>query len=170
MTKFEIIGKNYLGSVVKTIVSSRAIIRKDNKVLLSYLSKLDVYTTPGGRVETNETLENAVKREVLEETGYVVTVNKKLYETYEYYEDTLFICHYFDCSIESFESTNLTNNEESLGLISCFKELSYILNEYKTNYEILESSDYVLSDNDEMKRGIYYREYLVLQHFTKESN
>ena len=53
-------------------VGSYGIIRKDNKVLLikkargAYTGKLDL---PGGGIEYNESPEEALKRELLEETG-----------------------------------------------------------------------------------------------------
>ena len=52
--------------------SARAIILKDGKVLLNYLSKSDCYEFPGGGIEAGETPECAVQREVAEETGRIV--------------------------------------------------------------------------------------------------
>jgi 8-oxo-dGTP pyrophosphatase MutT (NUDIX family) len=45
---------------------------KDGKVLLNYLSKYDCYEFPGGGIETGETPEQALRREVAEETGRIV--------------------------------------------------------------------------------------------------
>lgn len=52
--------------------SARAIILKDGKVLLNYLSKHDCYEFPGGGIEAGETPERALQREVAEETGRIV--------------------------------------------------------------------------------------------------
>lgn len=52
--------------------SSRAIILKDGKVLLNYVSKYNCYEFPGGGIEAGETPESAVQREVAEETGRIV--------------------------------------------------------------------------------------------------
>ena len=52
--------------------SARAIIIRDGKVLLNYVSKHDCYEFPGGGIEAGETPERAVQREVAEETGRVI--------------------------------------------------------------------------------------------------
>ena len=52
--------------------SARAIILKDGKVLLNYVSKYNCYEFPGGGIEAGETPECAVQREVTEETGRIV--------------------------------------------------------------------------------------------------
>ena len=52
--------------------SARAVILKDGKVLLNYVSKYNCYEFPGGGIEAGETPESAVQREVAEETGRIV--------------------------------------------------------------------------------------------------
>ena len=57
----------------------RAIIIKGNKILMAHLEKTDEYKFPGGGKEENETIEEALIREVLEEVGYnVKKINKKI--------------------------------------------------------------------------------------------
>ena len=65
--------KNYNpeGKVFKR-PSARAIILKDGKVLLNYIEKFDCYEFPGGGIEAGETPEEAMIREVAEETGRVI--------------------------------------------------------------------------------------------------
>lgn len=52
--------------------SARAIIRKEDKILLVYSLKYDYYTFPGGGIHSDESPAKALQREVLEETGYHV--------------------------------------------------------------------------------------------------
>lgn len=50
----------------------RAVILKDNKVLMVHTNRGD-YKFPGGGIEENENYEDALRREVQEETGYMVS-------------------------------------------------------------------------------------------------
>ena len=52
--------------------SARAIILKDGKVLLNHIAVHDCYEFPGGGIEAGETPEEALQREVTEETGQIV--------------------------------------------------------------------------------------------------
>lgn len=52
--------------------SARGIVVKDGKVLLNHITKYDNYEFPGGGLEPGETPEQALVREVAEETGRVV--------------------------------------------------------------------------------------------------
>ena len=65
-------------------VRARAIIINEGKIVSMYREKGDrvFYTFPGGGMEGNETEEECVKRELLEEFGIIVKPIKKVY-TYE---------------------------------------------------------------------------------------
>ena len=65
-------------------VRARAIIIYDGKIVSMYRERQDrvFYTFPGGGMEGNETEEECVKREVMEEFGLIIEPIKKVY-TYE---------------------------------------------------------------------------------------
>ncbi len=89
--------------------ASRAIIIKDNLILMVYSNVNKDYKFPGGGVEKEESIKDAVTREVLEEVGgkiikvkshfaSITTINKesvkKEYDTFH------MISHYFLCEID----------------------------------------------------------------------
>jgi 8-oxo-dGTP diphosphatase len=59
-------------------VMARCAIVKDGKMLLIREKMENTWETPGGGVEAGENLEQAVRREALEETGHEVTVGRPL--------------------------------------------------------------------------------------------
>ena len=81
-----------------------AIIKKDNLYLIAQRNR-DKYMGlkwefPGGKVEPNETLQEALLREIYEELNVNINIHEKLAE--ERYKDNEIniILHYFLCSIK----------------------------------------------------------------------
>ena len=77
--------------------AARAIIIEENKILVMYRNKYgdEYFTLVGGRVAKNESVEQALVREVREETGLIVTKGRLVY--YEdhpspYNEQCIFLC------------------------------------------------------------------------------
>lgn len=67
---FEIDTKDYdINGTTVSRPSARGIIIKDGKLAMIHSIKYDYYKFPGGGIEKNEQKENALMREVLEETG-----------------------------------------------------------------------------------------------------
>ncbi len=58
----------------KHFTASALVLNDENKILLIFHKKLNVWLYPGGHVENNETPDAAVIREVLEETGLKVEI------------------------------------------------------------------------------------------------
>ena len=68
--------ENYEKSLPRTIRhSSRAIIFRNNKIALIYEEKYNMYVFPGGSIDPNETMIEAVIRETKEETGLIIIPN-----------------------------------------------------------------------------------------------
>jgi len=98
--------------------SARAYIVQDDKVLLMYSTFEDVYTFPGGGLESGETLEQCVIRECKEETGFIVEPEEAVVQVDEYYYDHLFQGVYFICKIVGTCEKHYTPQELKHGLQS----------------------------------------------------
>ena len=137
----EIILKGYKGKKIldyqKMVRRVKAlIVSSNNKILL--VNSYQDYQFPGGHMENNETYSEALKRELLEETGIDFNIEKdiepvlKLYRYYEEYhetkENTLLEINYFIIRSDKYidiDNLNLTKEEEngdfSLTYISLFE-------------------------------------------------
>lgn len=101
--------------------SHRAIIFKEDKLLMAYVGKYHDYRFPGGKLDPGESIESGLAREVLEETGAtvtsilpyanIVTRNiERFKRDYDFFElDT----YYYICEIED-ELTSLTLDENEI--------------------------------------------------------
>ncbi len=120
----------------------RGIIFRDNKILMVYTNKGD-YKFPGGGVNKEETFEEALMREVCEETGYTVNnilgkmgvmVERKIDD----FNGTLMFemtSHYYLCEVSNTKTTqNLDDYEADLD----FQPIWIVIDEaIKINEEIL---------------------------------
>jgi 8-oxo-dGTP diphosphatase len=87
--------------MIVTVVA--AIIRRPNQILIT--RRLDrahlpgLWEFPGGKVERGESLEQALKREIVEELGIVIDVHQEYFSTRHAYSVKTVDLHFFDCSI-----------------------------------------------------------------------
>jgi len=89
----------------KKDVTVIAVIFSENKKKILLVKKRDVpvWVLPGGKVEENETLENAIIRETKEETGFDIKIIKKVGEYSPLNKLTKFT-HLYECKIISGQS------------------------------------------------------------------
>src|SRR5205823_14899647 len=64
------------GSPASFRIAASALIFDGNRVLLAHRRDIDWWNLPGGGMEAGETVEQAIRREVLEETGLEVEVER----------------------------------------------------------------------------------------------
>lgn len=144
--------------IKKTRMGARGIvIRADGKIAIFNKTKKNEYKLPGGGVEEYEDLEEAFKREVLEETGCKVKIIKYLGTIEEYKEQAGFkqISHvYVGKVIEDTGRLNLTEKEQNEGGELVWLEPIDALNEVTNCYEKLIALDY---------ESVYHTKFVVLR-------
>ena len=128
---FEMDKKDYIpnGSVFRR-PSARAIIIKDGKIAMVHSKKYNYYKFPGGGIEAAECMEDALMREVLEETGLCVIKNSiqeygQVHRIQKGTKEDIFIQdnYYFLCCVkEDLEQQNLDEYEADEGFTLEFLE------------------------------------------------
>ena len=138
-------------------VGCRGLIIKDNKVLLSWEERKDVYMSPGGGLEGNETFEECVIRELAEETGFKVKAVKPFVKVKEYAYEVLWENNYFICEIEGECERHLTESEEYNRVSAKWVDIDEAIKIF---------SDYQSKETDHA--SLYLREYTILKKLKQE--
>ena len=77
VVKLEPYEKAHAMIVVEKLRTAYCVAMKDGKFLMVHNTKRNGWEMPGGKIESGESIEDAAKRECLEESGYEVTVVAK---------------------------------------------------------------------------------------------
>lgn len=154
MRSIDIYGANRFEQYNKVREACRGIVVKGDKILLTYEVNTDQWFIPGGGVENDETLQECCVRELAEETGCVVNPNEPFLTINEFYEEWLFISHYYVCEHIGETQRKLTEREYEVGLEPRWITLIEAVEIFSKHQEY--------ATVNEMKRGAYLREYRAL--------
>ena len=157
MKEIEVLGANRFESYSKTRVGCRGIVIENGKMLVSREEITDWWLIPGGGLEPNETLAECCKREILEETGYIVEPTEEFLVMNEYYEEYRYVSHYFICKLVGQGEQHLTEMEQKRGLVPAWIEIPFFT-------EIVSKHQEYAPTNEE-KRGSYLREYTAIREY-----
>lgn len=120
MTEFETINQyaeTYSDPPERERVAGRGIVVHDGKILLSHELNTGVYMTPGGGIEEGETLRECCKRELMEESGYIVEPLQHFLTINEYSFETKYVSNYFICKVIGEGKQTLTDIEVEHGIV-----------------------------------------------------
>ncbi|MGB0175423.1 MAG: NUDIX domain-containing protein, partial [Acholeplasmataceae bacterium] len=102
----------------------RGIVLKEDMIWMLYSEVLKDYTFPGGGIEPGEDHQEALRREILEETGmlvshgkYIGTYIEHVYDFYDPSKTLKRINHYYVLSPGQLTAQQLTEEEEKYQLI-----------------------------------------------------
>ena len=98
-------------------IAGRGIVVREGKILLSHELNTGVYMTPGGGIEDGETLSECCKRELMEETGYIVEPLQHFLTINEYSFETKYVSNYFICEVIGEGKQILTDIEVEHGIV-----------------------------------------------------
>ncbi|MDD4409425.1 MAG: NUDIX hydrolase [Candidatus Pacebacteria bacterium] len=122
--------------------AARAVILdEDGKIFLQYVSKYGYYKLPGGGIEVGEMEQQALKREILEEVGIEIDIDKEIGMTIEYRNeiDILQFSYAYlarktgGSGIPSYERSEIEEGYESLK-VSFDEAISLVSNSKTENY------------------------------------
>ena len=158
MEIIDIYGEKYSEQHTKVREACRGIVIHNGKILLTYEVNTDQWFIPGGGLEEGESAQECCVRELAEETGCVVKVNKQYLTINEHYDEWLFVSHYYICDYVGETERSLTERETEEGLEPRWISLEPAMDIFSKYQEYV-------ADENKMKSGAYYREYKALLSF-----
>lgn len=121
-----------LGVQIPAVPSVSAFIKKENKLLFIKLSYYDGYALPGGIIDPLESAEEAIVREISEETGLTVTSQKYLGSIGAISKKIPSISMIYEVTVSGIERPSTEGTLEWLTKEEAFDKLAY-----ETNREAL---------------------------------
>lgn len=128
--------KDVLLKVRKKVVG---LMIQDDKICMIFAQNQNSYSLPGGGVDAGETLEEALQREMLEETGFEIEILKELGMTIEYLYDFNVLQMTFSYLIKPVKDTlqtNLTEDEIERGAVAEWVKIDEITEKVSNNQEL----------------------------------
>lgn len=113
----------------KTIEVVAAIIKKDDKIFVTqrgYREFKDKWEFPGGKIELNETKEEALKREIKEELKASIIIDEFIGTIQYEYEKFNLIMHNFLCRLENNEFTLLEHEAAKFVSINELDKIDFL--------------------------------------------
>lgn len=148
------VSKTFFEPIVKSRESCRGLVIENGKILLSHERHKDVFMSPGGGIEQGEAMKACCEREILEETGLIVTAGEHFITIKEYVFNELYISHYFLCKVTGKGEQQLTPTEIDHGMEPVWVELQKAI-------EIFSKYAEKTPDHE----SLYLREYTVLNKY-----
>ena len=151
------LGEKHEEAPMGTRFASRAIITREDEILLMHEVVGDQWMLPGGGREEGESPEECCVREVKEETGFSVHLTDRFFTLDERYGAWRYVSDYFTCEIMSVGEPSFTEEEEELETESKWLTLDAALDIFSTweNY-----------DPGTSRHGLYLREFTALKEYT----
>ncbi len=84
----------------------------NGKILVEVNPKIDFVTIPGGRIKTLESSKEGLKREIKEELGYDLDINKIVIENFFQFDEKKYHELYFLYKLEIDSNSDLYKNEQ----------------------------------------------------------
>ena len=157
-----ITGDNYFGKWDHTRTACRGIIIQNNRILMSYETRTGQWMIPGGGLEEGEDERACCIREVAEETGLLVRSSACVLEIDEYYGNWKWVNRYFFCEVTGKTEPRLTDREKEVGMESRWIALDEMI--------AIFSNHAAYAETDEMRRGMYLREFTALKELILQPN
>ena len=159
MKKIEIFGDNRIKPYEAERVGCRGIVIKDGNILVSRAKTIGEVMIPGGGLENGETLADCCRRELEEETGYIVDVGECFLEIDEYYGEYKFADYYYACAVVGEGKRQLTDEEKEVGMTSVWMDVGEFVDTLSRYGDHAES--------DEERSGMYLREFTAMREYVK---